>query len=301
MAVVSSRSTPDLWREEDWVKNFLAEQLTRRRLSLVIGAGVSVGLGLPTWTALVDHLFEKAKLSPVHGQSIEVAAEDVLTRGFANDRIKFAEAIREAMYARVNANPKLVETSELMSALGALVMSSARGSVSNVVTFNFDTLLEEHLESRGYVVRSVDALPAWADGGDVTVLHPHGALPRDLSVPVRRGVVFTQHDFAAIIGQEQDLWRQRVSDILRSSTCLFLGLSGSDMNLVSMIQSAAPGHCSRPDAFWGVRFGGPNDTMGAVWEKRGVLNVTLPAHEALAGWLMDVCRRAAKMRRIAAT
>jgi hypothetical protein len=298
MTPISNRHSPDVWRDESWLKDFLAKQLTLGRLSLVLGAGVSMGLGLPSWQVLVDSLYARAGQTLVDGQSLEVAAERLLNTGFGGDRVKFAEAIRLALYEPIKSHPRLAETSELMASLGALVMSSSRGRVSNVVTFNFDNLLEEHLESRGFVVRSIDALPAWSDVGDVTVLHPHGLLPRDTDIAIRRGVVFTQHDFAAIIGKEKDLWRQKVTEILRSHTCLFIGVSGGDMNLVSMLQSSGPEHCSRPDAFWGVRFSGPSDPMSGQWEARGLVNVSLSAHSFLPAWLLDVCQRAAKLRRV---
>ncbi|SFQ70767.1 SIR2-like domain-containing protein [Variovorax sp. OK605] len=257
-----------------------------------------MGIGLPSWDELLEALFKSTSLTRGKNQTNEIAAEEVLRNGFSGDRIKFAEAIRKALYEIVNSDPTSIDRSPLMGALGAMVMSSSRGKVSNVITFNFDNLLEEYLESRGFVVRSVDMLPSWSDYGDVTVLHPHGLLPRDFGVDLQRGVIFTQYDYANIIGQEKLLWRQRVSDIFRSNTCLFIGLSGTDMNLMSMIQPIKAEHSSMPDHFWGIRLAGPTDSLGSYWEDRGVVSHKVGSYADIPLLLLEICKRAAKLRAV---
>ncbi len=296
MVAISVAHTPDVWRDGNWVKNTLAMQLQKGRLSLVLGAGVSAGLGLPSWVELVTQMYAKHTKVPDTRHSIEQQAEELLMTQYANNRKKFAESIREILYAKLYVDPGVTE-SQLLSALGALVMASSRGKVSNVVTFNFDDLLEGYLESRGFAVRSINMLPCWNDYGDVTVLHPHGLLPVDKSKAVDRGVIFTTEDFANIIGKEADLWRQKVTDIFRSNTCIFLGLSGKDQNLTNMLQVAKSEHCSNGDAFWGVRLSNANDPMKNFWETRGVCNFELPSYDSIPAWLLDICKLAAQMRK----
>lgn len=297
---INASQTKSLWTDDDWVKNFLANQLLKGRLSLVLGAGICADLELPSWNKLIDDLYlAKCKVRDVNHTN-ELAAENLLINEFDNDRIAFAKEIRNQLFLQINSNPSRIESSPLLSALGAMVMASARGKVSNVVTFNFDDLLEEYLEARGFAVRAINSLPCWNDYGDVTVLHPHGILSRNLITPITRGVILTSHDFATIIGKESDLWRQKVTDIFRSNTCLFLGLSGQDMNLTNMLQDANQLHTSHVDndAYWGIRLSIANDPMKSFWEHRGVCNFELPAYKNIPNWLFDICRLAAKKRNI---
>lgn len=293
---VEKSITPTTWSDEVWLKDFLANQLLRGRLSLVLGAGVSAGIGLPSWPKLVELLFAEKGLIPPSSLTTELASEELLRTQYSSDNVAFASAIRKCLYVELNKNPVNLESSKLLAALGAMVMASSRGRVSNVVSFNFDDLLEEYLSSRGFAVRSVSSLPCWSDYGDVTVLHPHGLLCHDEAISVTRGVVFTTKDFANIVGKEPDLWKQKVTDIFRSSTCIFLGLSGNDMNLTGMLQVAKESHCSFPNAYWGVRLTKQNDVMGGFWEDRGVYNLELKSHEDAPAWLFDICKRAADLR-----
>lgn len=285
-------SSPSDWDNRERLLDLLAHRLVRKRLSLFLGAGASHAFKLPDWTRLVDNLYAQKALTRPSSRNDTADAESLLVEHYKSDRVAFAKDVQKALYQDYKHDPSVIETNPLLTAIGALVMSSARGSVAQVMTFNYDDLLEVYLSWRGLTVASVDHLPAWNSDADVEVLHPHGLLHTDMTAPTR-GLVLTRLDYDGIVGNSADLWRQRMIGILRSTTCLFIGLSGDDANLTSMLVEVKKAHSSR-EPYWGVRFG--CDTKGPTWSARGVYPLHLKNHDETPALILDICRRAAALR-----
>jgi hypothetical protein len=181
MAKTSSMSSPDDWNSSSKIKSLLARRLAQRRLSLFLGPGVSTAFKLPQWSELLDNLYSVAgEKRPAARNNTQDAETLAAKPKYRHDSIKFATDARTALYQGFSIDSLKGSDNPMLSALGALVMSSVRGAAVNVITFNFDDLLETYLRWRGFVVGSVAALPAWNGVSDVTVLHPHGLLPVDL-------------------------------------------------------------------------------------------------------------------------
>lgn len=296
MANITGMSSPDDWNSVN-VTTFLAEKLALGQLSLFLGAGVSRAVGLPDWSKLVDDIF--ASVSVVR-PDVKDNTEDVLTilnSHFDGDRVLLARKIRTILYKNYDSDPDGLDSNKMLSALGALLMSSVRGSASHVVTFNYDDLLETYLRWRGLVVESIAHLPHIGSRSDIKVLHLHGLLPLDTSCPVNRGVVISQMDYDSIVGDAKNFWRQRVTDILRSTTPIFVGLSGQDANLTSMLTETHKLHpnASR-DQYWGVRFSVNGDSNGSTWRNRGIYSMELGSYDEIPSLILNMCRHAAALR-----
>jgi hypothetical protein len=141
-------------------------------------------------------------------------------------------------------------------------------------------------------------MPAWDSSlSDVKILHPHGLLPYAKHRDISR-IVFTQLDYDRVIGKSSDLWRTRLLDIFSSNTCLFLGLSGKDANLRSILYEVNGRHVakSRGDAYWGVRISDNDcDIARNEWDDRGVVQYTLSNYSLLPAFLREICKRAANV------
>lgn len=288
----------DSWRERRSVIAHLGEQLYSGRLSVVLGAGASIGFGLPGWSALVNRMFEHVSTPRPAAMSDELASELLWRAHYGENEATFAEGVRKALYEGVSADFSELAQSRLLAAVSALVMASQRGNAAFVCTFNFDDLLERYLRYYGLDVESVAELPAWKSRRDVSVLHPHGLLPLDPKVPVSP-IVFVQRHYDKIVGNVADLWRQSLTLALRSTTPLFIGLSGADDNLRSMLSSVHELHSSRGSAaYWGVRFSTrPDDELRVMWEGRGVYHQTVADYETdLPNYLLEVCQAAMVLR-----
>lgn len=284
---------PDAFEGES-LRDVLAMQLSRGQLTLVLGAGVSAGFGFPTWQLLLDQVAAALGCSIPSSLNHEQAGEFLL--GQCNyDRDRFAALVRTVLYRDADLSMENLIGKPLLVALGALTMASIRGSVSRVLTFNFDDLLETYLRYHGFMVESVGIVPTWNTPGDVAVLHNHGLLPADPKAPGTR-IVFAQSDYDAVVGKNQHAWRRSALEILTSHTCLFVGLSGNDSNLTSLLEEVRDTHpgVRRGDAFWGVRFTfDRSDPLEGMWRNKGVKSCVLGDYADLPPLLLDVCQRAA--------
>lgn len=287
-------SAPEDWESRERLLDALAYRLTRKRLSLYLGAGASFAFKLPDWTKLVDNLFDQAGESRPTPKNDITQSEELLMDHFNGDRKAFAKAIQMALYRDYTHDSVAVDANPLLSAIGALVMSSARGSVSHVITLNYDNILEDHLARRGFTVSSVAKLPTWDSDSDIEILHPHGLLDIKTSIEPASAVVLTGLDYDDIVGDVKNLWRQRITNILRSTTCIFIGLSGNDANLTSQLADVSKDHTvTGKEPFWGVRLGTDSNSM---WKARGVYSVKLSSYDEIPGFIFEICRRAASLR-----
>jgi hypothetical protein len=297
MAVMSVARSRDSFEDRDMLIEILATQLFLGRLALVVGAGISMGFGLPSWEELVNRCFHLAGEIRPSGLSPEVASERLFVDVFKRDKLAFAEHVRRALYKGFNLSMSSLRGNPLLAAIGALSMASFRGKVARIVSFNFDDVLERFLEYHGFDVQSLDVLPAWTSRADLFVYHAHGLLPSRDHVPVQEGIVFTQWDYDRRVGNITELWHTTVRDILSSSTCLFIGLSGNDADLRSWMAKVKETHVSikEKDAFWGVRFSkDPADSNRGIFEERGVFQHTVP-HHGIPTFLFEVCQKAAEL------
>lgn len=292
---------PDDFADDDRLRRYLAEQLRNGRLALVLGAGISAPLGLPTWPKLIQQLFRARHRQPPKECSLADQAEHFRTSFFKNDRKGFVRAIHNALYrgGKVKVGFDQLRRNPTLAAIASLVMASRRGQASKVVTFNFDNLLELFLSYHGFVTHSVFLKRNWESYSDVSIFHPHGMIPFDLSQfrdHEDHEIVFDQESYDRVIGKADNPWRQLVLTIFRRHTCLFIGLSGADVNLSSILGDCSQRHASRLEntAFWGVTFSTKQDKAARdKWQNRGVFYKIVKDYEnALPSFLFSICQEA---------
>jgi hypothetical protein len=294
--VTSPLMNPAMWEDP---RDLLAMQLINGRLLMVLGAGVSFGFGLPAWNELISRAAANTGCALASDISAEDAADVVLHSGCSGDDIRFAEEIRKALYQTYDRSINTLVTNRLLSAVGALAMASIRGRVSRIVSFNFDDLVERFVAYHGFVERSVAVMPSWAAIADVHVYHQHGLLSSDPAAVATSPIVFAQSHFDRVVGKPA-LWRNFLVESFCSHTCLFLGLSGRDNNLKSVLTETKDNHVGMLDGdpLWGVRVSdNAADSMRTMWESRGVKHVALPSYDHLPEWLLSIAQRAATRAR----
>lgn len=295
-------AAPEHWETEETVDAFLASELSRGRLALVLGAGASFGFNLPSWDDLVSRLYRgKKEPLPTSGTATEKA--DFLRRKhFGNDRSAFAQFVRECLYQGIaSLQDDVLLKSKLLQAIGAMLSKSARGTATTTISFNFDNILELYLEVLGLVVTSIDTAPAWNTRSDVEILHPHGLLPYGSPAGIsKNGIVFTASDYLEVIGDKPEPWNSRMTQVLNSNTCIFLGLSGSDDRLMSLLQQVHKNHPAvmrEGHLNWAVRTTKKSDDeiTRDKWTAKGVALRLFDDYSELPSWLLSICSRAAKV------
>jgi hypothetical protein len=294
---------PDLCRKDpDLAVPFLAYHLRAGTLGLAIGAGASKYLKLPIWFELVNECSKDAGLkadlsSDTHNDDI-CARMELIEKHFGGGKCgkgeseTYREAVRQALYKGVKFEAIL--HSDLLIAIGALLMGSKRGSVQEVLNFNFDDVLEWYLYLHGYELNIVKELPALRTGADVTIYHPHGFLPfhRDW-FSSSEFLVFSQFSYDEKMGDIKEPWTELTKVFLKSKVVIFIGLSGDDQTFGPIFTDVyyALG-TSRRTGLW---LFGP-DADGEKLDRlqdRNIVPLEFNDFEKWPGFLLRICQAAA--------
>jgi hypothetical protein len=180
-------------------------------------------------------------------------------------------------------------------------MASMRGSVSQLVTFNFDDVLERYLAYHGIIASPIFEEKFWADKGDVVIYHPHGFLPSHGSPyhEMSSYIVLDRRSYSERTGRADQRMNQTMETIMQSHICLFIGLSGNDQRLDSLIVTTMNenkhAYSSSRIGYWGVVFSTSKEpTVSKMWEERGIFLHSLDNYEPdLPRFLFEVCQSAA--------
>jgi hypothetical protein len=279
--------------------NFLAEHLQRGTLVLFLGAGVSKGMGLPNWVEYVNKIRQKVCLTPVSSDSnaedLQIAADEVENKCESEE--KYFQILKSCLYEDIEELSSTVLKNDLITAVCALLMGSKRGNIRKVITLNFDSMIEWFLSLYGFITRVVYQLPALEGAEDVRIYHPHGFLPHgSLGLPDSDFVILGLDSINKRLGTPGDLWFEMVRHLLRSSVCLFVGLSDrtfSDRSLAPLLTSTGEEiNKERPTGIWMLK-GNISESKRNQFLRNNVVPLELPTAKDIADFLLGVCRKAA--------
>jgi SIR2-like domain len=215
----------------------IIEQLAgAERLTFVVGAGVSMEAGLPSWAGLVRALLESAAPTTLDEQEraawLDAAAEPGLLGMAATARVlaksdsEFIERVDERLYR--GKGPEYFDPGPVAREIAAWKQAYPE---IQLATFNYDQLLERAMQDVGLAGEPrEDTHPE--PPGTAYVRHLHGLLT---GTPANDAVVLTERDYAVWTpGSWQDDF---MTDAL-GGVCVFLGLSFTDQNLLRWIYGA---------------------------------------------------------------
>jgi hypothetical protein len=239
-----------LYEPPKMATDYVAQKLLRGSVLLVLGAGVSAGMGLPAWKALVSDTERRLKIAGT--QTLDESADGLAKRmSYAraqaqSDGADFLGAVRAALYGDDLIglpNPDFPDgflTNETLASIGALIMSSARGSIRDVITTNFDDVLEWYLDMHGFTSQVITEYPTLLRGDvDVRIHHIHGYLPllRRDDRPPTDWIVLTKGEFEKRVGGIQgDPWNTLALSLLFASHSLFVGTQVDDIDMSVLLQ-----------------------------------------------------------------
>ena len=225
----------------------LGAALKSGRLTLVCGAGVSVGAGIPVWNELLLKLLESMieRLSKDHSLDLgSNAAEEFNKRHGASSLIlgkylknnlgkDFGKKVRDALYA---AKPT---TCGLIDAIVDVSRPQRDGKpLDSIVTFNFDGLIEENLSAANVLNRAIYTEAIKHDPNELPVYHVHGYLPRAGKIPDDTDIVFSEDAYHSQF-IDPFSWSNLIQlNKLTQNTCLFVGVSLTDPNLRRLLDVA---------------------------------------------------------------
>jgi hypothetical protein len=278
----------------------LADHLQKGTLVLFLGAGVSVGLGLPNWVDFVNSIRTKAglpQISPtINADQLQIAADEV--RAVVQNINDYHLLLRDALYVNIANLSSDVLANKLLISIGALLMGSKRGSVQRVVTLNYDSMIEWYLSLYGFVVRVVDKLPDLEGGEDVRVYHVHGFLPHSNMRGYQNSdeIILGFESVNKRIGTPGDLWVDMLRHIISNGMCLFVGMSENTFNdrALAPLFTTIGAHVSavRPTGVY-VLTGNRNSTVEQHYLRNNMVPLYVNNYDDIPDYLLGICREAA--------
>lgn len=296
---------------------YLSDQLYKGYLTLFLGAGISAGIGLPKWADLINNLwleYNKAMIKDYQSDSfIPVVSEgdsadrlqeeaDKIIRKVGNIE-KFHDYLEIALYSgKIDFdNIGTVIHHDLILALGALMIGSKRGHVNNIVTLNFDNILEWYLNIYGYIANVIYNLPALEGNEDVRIYHPHGYIPNSkIDTNTRRSdfSILGLNSINKRLGTTGDPWFEKTRHILRAGVCLFIGMSKEtfkDRALAPLINTVGEEvGKTRPLGFWFLKSSDLDENTRDEFLSSNIVPIEIVNYEEIPKFLFDICKESAK-------
>ena len=239
-------------KKNDWVaerKDAIKraqEAISKRNCALFLGAGVSMSAKMPAWNDLLKGLMgevkqlkaptlEAFKELNTHvlnecGDSHLIMARYLQTAiKLHNNKELFSELIQKYLYNDKN-------SSNLLTQLALIVKQK---KVNEVVTYNFDDLLEQNLVKM-QLKESVDFSSISKDAeikghNTMPIYHVHGIIPKEGAVD---NVVFSEEEYHSRYTNAFHWSNIEQIHALSRMHCFFVGLSMTDPNLRRLLDVA---------------------------------------------------------------
>ena len=240
-----------------------------KKLTLYLGAGVSVGNGLPPWEQLVLAMYYSTLSGPDIGaglrpfpnylfaiaewhlqrrhEPLDISARKIRSR--FHSATDFLKELKETLYAgfsipdsgrfQIPDTYSILEANSTLRAVTDLCENhNDSRALHAIVTYNYDNLLEFALEGRGIRVQPIwkAKAPAVHDGV-LPVYHVHGYVPIEGSGSSGDELVFTEEQYH-LAAHDAYSWSNLVQiQCMSSSTGLMIGLSLSDRNMRRLLDA----------------------------------------------------------------
>ena len=249
----SLKRLPDEWKEKrDEYISLLKQSYKNEGLVLFLGSGVSKKSGIPVWNDLVYDLF-LALIRDKLGNRIEFIEYE---EKFIIEKLKEfndSSPLLQARYIRTGLGDSFDKifsktlyknyarntNSNLLKAISRLCVAR---KIRSIVTYNFDSLLEEILCETGLQFKSIYRDMDLPSQNELAINHVHGFLPENsenYEGLAESLLVFSEEGYHSLI-QDPYSWSNIIQlNLLRENTCLMIGLSMNDPNLRRLLAISA--------------------------------------------------------------
>lgn len=219
---------------------------------LFLGAGVSMSAKMPSWKDLLKGLMGEVKqlkeptleaFKELSSHVLEECGNSNLIMGrylqtaisLYDDKAVFSGLIQKYLY---NDN----DTSSLLITLAQIIQQK---KVSEVITYNFDDLLEQNLAKMN-LIDGVDYTAISKDAeikghNTLPIYHVHGIIPQNGAVDT---VVFSEEEYHKRYSTAYHWSNVEQLHALTRRHCFFVGLSMTDPNLRRLLDTAQEMNCS---------------------------------------------------------
>jgi hypothetical protein len=233
---------------EDYLST-LKNNFRDEKLVLVLGAGVSMGFGLPNWEILLQKLMVmsinskddsstnlSALFSKIFNPSPLIAGR-YLQKHFESQKKLFEEEVRSILYKEIDREVQ----SPLMDQIINFCISPGKSpNLNSIITYNFDDILEERLKALPIDLpfKAIFGNSEDIEAGELPIYHVHGYLPEKGDLAENNLITFGENFYHK---QYMDIysWNNIVQiNKFRDYNCLFVGVSLTDPNTRRLLDIA---------------------------------------------------------------
>lgn len=213
----------------------------KERLVLVLGAGVSMNYGLPSWDTLLQKLMVATLEKDKNASSIlsklftkifnpsPLIAGRYLQKYFESKNISFEKSVREILYQEID----METNSPLMDEIVRYCIAPGKSpNLNSIITYNFDDILEESLKKSGLDLpfKSIFGEGIDVETGELPIYHVHGFLPSKIDLTESNQITFGESIYHKQYVDTYS-WNNIVQiNKFRENNCLFIGTSLTDPN-----------------------------------------------------------------------
>ena len=229
--------------------NELKKCYKSERLVFVLGAGVSMGYGLPSWDILLQKLMvntieKESEVSTVLSKLFSkifnpspLIAGRYLQSYFEKNDLKFENEVRKILYQEYSTDFK----SDLMQEILKICIAPGKSpNLNSIITYNFDDILEHTLKNSQLDLpfKSIYGNGIEVEAGELPIYHVHGYLPRTGQLTESNKITFGENVY-----HQQYInmysWNNIVQiNKFRENNCLFIGTSLTDPNTRRLLDIA---------------------------------------------------------------
>ncbi|GLR89791.1 SIR2 family protein [Bradyrhizobium iriomotense] len=204
------------------------------------GAGVSFGVGLPTFKKLTDDVYAAIGESRAHEPAETIAYEkeeyDRVLRSL--EKRTLLHGTESRVRVAVTRILKAPDGANLVHHKSLLQLSRDRSGRARLLTTNFDTLFERAAQEEGLSFESHagKSIPRPGGADDFGILHLHGRL-EDTNLSLRKSdLILTSADFGD--AYLRDGWASRyIEDRMRLNTLILVGYRAEDAALRLLLET----------------------------------------------------------------
>ena len=242
----------------------LGSHYEQRGLVLALGAGVSVGSGLPTWDTLMRRIAVRIVgteeiVTALKSEGLSLPAIASVLKSM-NREYQFEGLVRTELYRefpfRNGITPSnraefialTQQRNKTLAAVASLCAVSVKGPsealfernprIQAIIDFNLDSVLRSYIRERYQtpILRSVERASKASELSKISTYYMHGFLRFDVdgedpSAEAPDQMVLTEQEYFDFFNRPTSLFNYTFLYLLREYPCLFIGLSMVDDNL----------------------------------------------------------------------
>ena len=230
-------------KQDDWKSDRelrikkLRNEIRKGQNSLFIGAGLSCSLGVPKWQQLLKNLHIRIRKKVDNYPKYKAIKNDskgsyLITARYLSDvsdkkKLTFISDIRKQLYNKPNLKSKFLD---------AVINMLKQNWIGEIITYNYDTLLEQRMTNEEIMNTSVDGRNRRVKNA-IPVMHVHGVIDSKDNT-FDNNVVLSEDEYHKLYRDSFHWANVAQLYALTHTTCIFIGLSMADPSLRRLLDIA---------------------------------------------------------------